>query len=265
MLHFPLFEIVEYGENALPVCWHGIRLSGGDAFDAFLADNVRERLDDAEAAEDYEQHLRGLAGTGFAQENLDRILAANVQENRDWAIGEAIAEAWLLGRHNVLWPWNLERDKRIASASLPGADLVGLAVDGEHVVFALGEVKTSSDADTPPGVMNGRTGMIHQLEAIASDLSILGTILKWLFFRCKGTEYEEHYNIAAARLFESGNLEVRLFGVLIRDTVPNELDLRNRRDALAGIIADPTQCNLIALYLPCRVEDLPGLVRGGAA
>lgn len=152
MADIPPFEIIEYGEDERPVCWRGIRLPGGDDFDAFLTREVRARLDDLEGADAYEQHLRGLAGTGFAQDNLDQILAANVQENRGWAIGEAIAETWLLGRHGILWPWNLERDKRVASASLPGADLVGLSVEGDDVFFALGEVKTSSDAASPPAL-----------------------------------------------------------------------------------------------------------------
>lgn len=105
--------------------------------------------------------------------------------------------------------------------------------------------------------------MIHQIDAIASDLSLLATLIRWLFFRCKGTQYEEQFDIAASRLFESGNLAVRLFGVLIRDTAPNPLDLSNRSQAIARVIADPTKCDLIALYLPCAITDLPVLVRGG--
>jgi hypothetical protein len=118
---------------------------GDDAFDAFLCSEVEARLHDTEGAEDFEAHLRGLANTGFKRDSLGAILAAEVPEERDWAIGEAMAEAHLQQAHDVVWPWNMERDKRTPKASLSGADLVGFQVEGDVLRLALGEVKTSSD------------------------------------------------------------------------------------------------------------------------
>ncbi|NCC61037.1 MAG: hypothetical protein EOM12_08860 [Verrucomicrobiae bacterium] len=56
---------------------------------------------------------------------------------------EALAEAWLEKEHKVIWPWNMERDKRNANASLPGADLVGFVENGSEIRLILGEVKSS--------------------------------------------------------------------------------------------------------------------------
>lgn len=209
--------------------------------------------------------MRGLASTGFASNSLDDILAAEVPEERDWAIGEAMAEAYLTRRHDVTWPWNMERDKRTPKASLPGADLVGFEIIGADVRLVLGEVKTSSDSDTPPNVMNGRGGMIHQIDKLASDLGVLNCLLKWLLPRCKGTEYETFFNSAIIRLLHSGNRAVAMFGVLIRDTEPNERDLKARGQSLAVTLLEPSTCKLISLYLPCAVADLPARIVGGVS
>ena len=208
----------------------------------------------------FKARLRGLTNTGFARDSLDAILAAEVQEERDWAVGEAMAEAYLGREHRVTWPWNMERDKRNPNASLPGADIVEFHIEGEDARLALGEVKSSADADTPPGVMSGRSGMTHQIDNLANELSLICQLLKWLLPRCKGTAYEAAFNAAVGLFLDSGNKAVSLFGVLIRDTQPNELDLRARGRTLTRTLQHPTTCLLLAIYLPCAIADLPSRV-----
>lgn len=246
-----------YEDQIQQVTWRGVSIADGVLFDAFIIDDVASRLHDEEGKEQFGSHLRGLAKTDFAQENLKEILAAAVPEERKWAIGEALAEAYLGCQHNVIWPWNMERDKRSPKASLPGADLIGFEIHEEHIRLVLGEVKTSSDAGAPPGVMKGRSGIIHQIDNIANDLGLVHQLLGWLFFRCKNTEYELSYNAALTLFLESGNKAVTLFGVLIRDTLPDPKDLKNRGVALAEVLQHPTACQLIAIYLPCTIVELP--------
>lgn len=253
----------EYQGQASQVKWQGIRLSDGEQFDDFLSKDVATRLLDVEGTEEFETHLRALATTGFARESLETILASRTDEERDWAVGEAVAEAYLAKEYNVSWPWNTERDKRNPYASLPGADLVGFWNDGDEVRLAIGEVKSSTDMRTPPSVMNGRSGMAHQIDKLASDLSILFQLLKWLLPRCKSTIHEPAFNSAVGLLLESGNKEVVLLGVLIRDTQPDERDLLSRGNYLSNAIHNPTVCNLIAIYLPCGIAELPVRVIGG--
>lgn len=253
-------KAVEYQTVDKQVTWQGISLSEGKAFEAFLTTEVSARLNDETEAEEFEAHLRSLATTGFARENLSKILEAEVSESRDWAVGEAMAEAYLTRQHSVVWPWNMERDKRTPKASLPGADLIGFEISGEDVRLALGEVKTSTDPNSPPGVMNGRSGMAHQIDNLATDLSLMCQLLKWLRPRCLKNEYEAYFNEAAKKLFSSGNKAVALFGVLIRDTEPQELDLRSRGQTLAKMLFHPSTCQLIAMYLPRPIADLPMLV-----
>lgn len=242
------------------VSWCGVSIGDEDTFKSFLSSEVASRLHDEEGVAEFEAHLRGLATTGFAHANLDEILAAEIPEERDWAVGEAMAEAYLSREHGITWPWNMERDKRNPNASLPGADLVGFQVTEDETRLVLGEVKTSTDQRVPPGVMSGRSGMAHQIDNLAGDLSLIYQLLKWLLPRCKGTEYEASFNKAVALYIDSGNKAAALFGILVRDTEPNEIDLRSRGEALAGTLQNPTTCALIALYIPCDIAELPNLI-----
>jgi len=108
---------INYETQDRQVSWRGVCLTDGDGFDTFMTNDVASRLHDEEGTNEFETHLRGLANTGFARNSLDEILAAAIPEERDWAIGEAVAEAYLGQEHDITWPWNMERDKRTPKAS----------------------------------------------------------------------------------------------------------------------------------------------------
>ena len=252
-----------YAGQDRQVSWTGVQMNDGDNFSRLLTAEVAARVHDEEGSSKFEAHLRGLATTGFQQESLQALLDAAQLEERDWAIGEALAEVHLTLEHGINWPWNSERDKRTPLASLPGADLVGLMADEDGALLALGEVKCSSETKHPPQVMSGRSGMTNQLDRLAEDLGILNTLLFWLFPRCKGTTHESTFNQAVTRLLQSGNRAIALFGILIRDTEPNKKDLCSRSRDLSGRLQAPTTCCLKALYLPCPINQLPTRINGG--
>ena len=254
-----------YGDTQNVTVWEGVCLSEGTKFNDFMVTEVASRLHDDAGTTELKSHLASLASTGFAQENLQAILEAEHPEERDWAVGEALAEAWLSREHGVVWPWNMERDKRTPLASLPGADLVGFVTQGKETRLALGEVKCSSDSNTPPNVMTGRNGMTRQLEALATEIGLLHTLIRWLQPRCRGNDAEPHFNAAISVLLKSGNKAISLFGVLVRDTQPDERDLRSRGQHLGGIVQAPAKCHLLAIYLPCSIASLPVRVQGGAS
>lgn len=259
-------ESVKYKGTVGIVCWHGLLFENNENYSNFIQQDVAARLYDEEAKSDFETTLRSVASTGFEQENLNALLSAKeeVEESRGWAIGEALAEAWLTKKYNVIWPWNLERDKRTPKASLPGADLIGFITysndSGDETRFLFGEVKTSSDKNTPPKVMNGKSGMIHQLEELAKNLSLIATALSWLHSRCKNTSHENQFKSAAKLFISSGNKAIALFGILVRDTPPSEQDLKVRAKTLSNSVNNPTCCQLNALYLPHPISDLSSLV-----
>jgi hypothetical protein len=259
-------ETISYTRSDRQVSWQGVSMTEGDSFKSFVTREVASRLNDVEGSKEFEAHLKSLPSTGFGSQSLNEILNAEIPEERDWAVGEAVAEAYLTRRHNVTWPWNTERDKRNPRASLPGADLVGFeTTNAGQVRLVLGEVKTSSEAATPPGVMKGRSGMAHQIDNLANDFSLIIQLLQWLFFRCRGTAHEASFNAAVTSFLDSRNKDVALFGVLIRDVPPNELDLRSRGQSLAKTLNNPTTCSLIALYLPCAIASLPARIVGGGS
>jgi hypothetical protein len=245
--------------------WYGKFVENADLFRSYLTERVQPRVEDEEAQDPFAAELRGMATTGMATEFVENLLRV-VPEEKSWAIGEALAECVIVDDEcrEVCWPWNLVRDRRTPRASLPGADLVGFCKEGDQVVLLFGEVKTSSDADTPPNVMYGSGGMAWQLEEEATRLDIQHTLLKWLRARCQAPDHRELYLAAVQRYIQSLGKEILLVGILLRDTDPNELDVASRAKALAQKLEAPTRIEIVAWYLPVPIKDWPALLRGGA-
>src|SRR5690625_3582762 len=146
-----------YGSTQGCVVWQGECANECAELTAFMQGPVAARLHDAEGGEALHEHLRGLSLTGMGQDALEEVLAAEVPETRDWAAGEALAEAVLEAHHDIELPWNNERDKRNPFASLPGADIVGFQRVGDPYRLAWGDVNCSLEANWPPQVMYGRS------------------------------------------------------------------------------------------------------------
>ena len=253
-----------YSGHAESARWEGRHVSDAERFKGFVREVVRPRV--ADSASSFESDLRGLATTGMATEFVERVLEA-VSEPEDWEVGEAIAECALQhdSGHEVHWPWNSVRDRRTPRASLPGSDLVGFCRDGDSVLLLFGEVKTSSDAKTPPNVMYGTCGMAWQLEQGATRLDIQHALLKWLHSRCQSEPYRELYEKAVGRYLTSEGKALLLVGILIRDTAPSELDLKSRGQALSNRLGNPTRIELIAWYLPVPIAEWPKLLKEEAS
>jgi len=262
----PLPSQTAYQSTHGCVSWQGERALDGAALGGFLRGPVAARLADSEGGDELRDHLRGLSLTGMGHQALEEVLAADVPEERDWAAGEALAEAVLEEHHDVVLPWNTERDKRNPFASLPGADIVGFQRDGDSHRLALGEVKCSSEAQSPPQVMSGRSGGLgHQLDTLADNLGTICQLLKWLMPRVKRTEHQVSFNNACTRYFNSERRDLALFGILVRDQEARETDLQARGRSLGGRLQVPTRCHLIALYLPWPISQLPAVIQQGGA
>ena len=249
-----LGSTVAYLGDASPVRWEGRVVEDTAKFTRYMREVVQPRIADQES--NFDTELRSLATTGMATHFLENVLKA-VPRPESWEVGEALAECALQddsGRQ-VCWPWNMVRDRRTPRASLPGADLVGFYSENETVILLFGEVKTSSDTNTPPGVMSGGGGMIWQLEQSASRLDIQHALLTWLQSRCRAQPYRELYKKAVKRYLASEGKDLLLAGILIRDTKPSELDLKARGNALSIQLKDLTRVELIAWYLPIRIAD----------
>lgn len=255
-----LGSAVCYSGCATSANWEGRNVADARQFRRFLREVVRQRV--ADVASSFDSDLRGLATTGMATEFVERLLQA-VPEPEGWEVGEAIAECALQqdsGRE-VHWPWNTVRDRRTPRASLPGSDLVGFYRKDDSVLLLFGEVKTSSDEKTPPGVMSGGSGMAWQLEQSATRLDIQHALLKWLHSRCQSELHRDLYEKAVSRYLASEGKELLLVGILIRDTAPSDLDLKSSGQALSTKLGKPTRIELIAWYLPVPIAEWPNLLR----
>lgn len=259
------FGSSHYDDSHGVVKWSGVCLKDGPELTQFLQQSVGERYLDRSGRQEFRQYLQGLSLTGMGQSALAEVLNADSPEERAWAAGEALAEALLIEGRGVVFPWNMERDKRNSKGSLPGADLVGFIPEGSEFRLALGEVKTSSEVRSPPQVVNGRHGLGHQIDDLATDLAKINQLLYWLLPRVKSTAHDATFRVAVTAYFNSGNKNVALFGLLIRDTQPAESDLEHRGKNLGTSLNSPTSCHLIGVYLPWPVAELPGRVSSGGA
>lgn len=247
------------------VQWVGYHVQDEVAFRRYLAGPVRDRLRDEAFAQDFEEELRDLATTHVATEYLERFFD-RVPSSEGWEVGEALAECILEDdtQREVVWPWNTARDRRTPRASLPGADLVGFCREGDDVWLLVGEVKTSSERRTPPGVMWGTSGIISQLRASATQVPIQQALLKWLRARCHSPEHRALYRKAAGRYVDSCGKALLFVGVLLRDTSPDARDVESRAASLARALATPTRAEVLAWYLPLAIDEWDAIVQGGA-
>jgi hypothetical protein len=248
-----------YGGTTSQVKWRGMELADAEGCAAYLAGRVADRVRDAPAVAELVRDLQGLTTTEMGVSTLEQLIATE-SDRQPWEIGESMAECLLEDELGVQWSWNTNRDRRTPRASLPGADLVGFADLGEGTELVFGEVKTSSDKATPPNVMTGRGGMIHQLEGLAGDRELHWTLLKWLHARCRNTALSPLFKSATKRYLESEGRALYLCGVLMRDTAPAELDLSNRATKFSAVITAPTRAHLTAWYVPFAASTWCGKV-----
>jgi hypothetical protein len=112
--------------------------------------------------------------------------------------------------------------------------------------------------------MAGRSGLAHQIDALANSPAIQASLLRWLFARCRNTSCWTRFKAACTRYLQSGGKDVVLVGVLLRDTIPHENDLRSRGEALAALAQPPT-ARLDAWYMPRPIGEWVNIVMSAAA
>lgn len=234
-------------------CWRGVNIDNADEFDVFLRGPVWDRVNDVGFEAELANDLQALATTDMATKTLEALLNATIAP-LDWEIGEAMAECLLSDEVGAVWPWNENRDRKTPKASLPGADIVGFIGEGDDTVFLFGEVKTSSHGARPPSVMNGRSGLIHQIDTLAAAQSHHFTLIKWLKARCNTADLKTRFRTACKRYLNSGGKDFEIIGVLLRDTAAHQDDLRARGLKLGAGPAQP-RIRLDAWYTPRPIAD----------
>ena len=220
--------------------------------DAALDSDVRALVQDATGAKKAAALTATLNLTGFQTGNLNAVLHSG-SPPKDWEVGEAYGEAYLVAHKQCHFPWSDRWDERKDKSSLPGSDLVGLQETGTpkspSFRFAFGEVKTSTEKKCPPGVMYGKEGLKKQMEDLRDQQEIRNTLVRYLTMRAQGADWEDKFKVALVR-FLTESTDVVIFGVLIRDVSPDERDLKTRSQNIAKKHPAKMHIELLAIYLP---------------
>ena len=241
---------------------HGCRWRGAVLDEARilrLSAQITERATDESHGAEVRAKLRELSGTGVDPTWLETFLADGEDNGvTDWQVGEAVAECLLAADHGIVFPWNGRRDEKVPKASLPGADLVGLLDEAQRATLVFGEVKSSADSASPPGVLHGRSGMIHQLETLATDQKVRFKLIRWLHARTASGDTADLYERAVSTFLESQGKAILLVGCLMRDNsvTPTEQDVLARGKHLGDAVKTSTdRVELLTWYLPAAMAD----------
>jgi hypothetical protein len=236
-----------YQLGTAPTTGAGLTYTAAD-LDSAIKQRVAPLLRDDTGKADVAALLASVATTDFASGALQAALSTPAPTN-DWHAGEALADAYLTDHCDCTFPWPVGRDLRNVAASPAGADLVGFQKHKGTTRFAFGEVKTSTDATCPPNVMSGRHGMTAQLEDLRDSTPTKSHLMLYLGHRAIHATWKADFVQSSGR-FLSDPSDVSLFGVLVRDVTPNDLDLKTRTARLAKNCPAATSIELRAVYLP---------------
>lgn len=235
-----------YRVDSDPVRARGVQFDSDQLADSSA--QLAATLWDRDGKDELDELLSSLATTEFEQRGVEAILNSDEIEVEQWRVGEAAAQAHLEANVECHFPWTSRRDLKNPLASSAGAELVGFDVSCDPARLAIGEVKTSDQADAPPSVVYGDAGLIGQLSAARDQEEIAKSLLRWLGFRALDADWRQQYCEAAARLLANPK-DLSLFGVLVRTVAADSEDLRSAAAALAPDTADPTRLVLEALYV----------------
>lgn len=220
--------------------------------------DVFDKLYDVKENEDL---VNSLQDTGF-----DKVVIMEKifpwEPKADWEIGEAYAQSYAESNLSAVIPWGINRDIKKPGSSLPGADIIGIYKISTGSYFLFGEIKTSSENSYPPHVMYGDHGLKNQLEDLCKKKEITSQLVRYLGYRLKGNELWKDYQEAFKRYLSSNEEEVHILGILIRDVVPSEDDLKARAKSLERFTVGSRTIELVGIYVPeNEIPDFPKMIQ----
>jgi hypothetical protein len=227
----------------------------------FFIDRVTAKLAESDGKEELRQHLIELETTGFDLNGLSSQLTES-PATKDWEIGEAFAEIALEDRHEAMFPWPTNFDKRTPNASLPGADLIGLQrLTAPRFVF--GEVKSSSENRIPPQVVDTADGCLaKQIYQLRHRPANREQLIAWLMQRMRGTDWENAFNEALQRYAQG---DWWLVGILVSGK--RKADENDLISICRDINHQPGNGNidLLGFYLPFHKDEWCDIISGKVA
>jgi hypothetical protein len=201
---------------------------------ANLAPRIRNAYFDVDAAKarlrDAAEELALFDGSALVTEDeieealadeLDSVLPADWKGGRPKhtdpqrsELAEILAAEILASIFGAVVPASRILNKEIPDQQTRGVDVLALEdVQSERVTLIIGEVKASSDAKSPPGVVGG---MEEKLVGITNDARAMRQELIWLRDHCE-EEYAELCSRLCARfLLKRGTFSIVIAPILVR-------------------------------------------------
>lgn len=250
-----------YRQDAERLRVHGRRCTSTHEFRRFVQSRVRERLRRASPREQLRDYVKELRSTGFATTNLDSLSEGEISLE-PWEIGEVLAELLLEETEGAEFPWPPSWDKRSATASLPGPDLIGFVGEAGAECFLFGEVKSSDALDVHSSVIYGDDGLRAQVDRLLASEDRRQLLISWLCVRAKSQDWQPRFDRCVA-VYLANPSQGTVAAVLLRGKEPNETDLQPVRTAVEAH-ATPYRALLFCFYLPVPVADLPAVLEGTA-
>lgn len=238
--------------------------------DAYIHDHypkeINEKLNDFEGTHELvELFSSSIPLTGFDTNVILLDIFSLDAPASEWRIGEAVAELYLESEKKARFYWSDMRDQRNINSNKTGADLIGfIDVNGE-TVFLFGEVKTSNDTNRPPQVLYGKSGMIQQLEDLATDQKKVNALIRYLGTKAvlydKTHPFYIDYQKALSTYLADMN-KFNLYGILVRNLDSDESDVKPRYNYIRKLINSTSGLQLIALYISVPQTEWESIVNG---
>ena len=222
-------------------------------FGLYMSDRVGPRYRDDEG----DQLLSDIDSTGRV--GFDSGVLKTVVTYIPSRIAEILVECFLMDNHEILIPYNRLRDSINPMASMTGPDIIGIA----GALFVFGETKSSSEPRHPPGVVDGKSGLIEQLNSIKLDREKRSRMIKWLGHKTRRHEPDANHTawLRAKRQYcKSEGRNFKMCGVLVRDTEPDERDIVRVHDRVSTDMYPSTLLDIMALYTPIPLHKLPDMM-----
>lgn len=255
---------ISYSEKMRDYCGY----CGYEFKEPYIADRfhyeIKDKLFDISGTEELVKEFKDIPSTGFEKDALLEIFRIEGDlEIKPWRIGEAFAEFFLENEFGARFHYDHIRDAKNINSYQQGADLVGFIDAGKDTVFLFGEVKTSEDPNSPPSVLYGRTGLTNQLENLKNNERLKNNLIRYIGFKVKYLPPEDIFRKdydRSLKTYRINNKKVYLFGVLIRDTSPNEMDLKSRYESVINDLVESTSLKFVALYFPIKMNKWIALI-----
>lgn len=221
--------------------------------DNYLKNKIRKLIYDIEGTE---QLISELQSTDFSESQLKQIFSLESQNEllKNFRIGEALVEVLLAEHFEVVFYWNSLRDETNPYSNRTGVDIIGFQSRNGVMNFVFIEVKTSNDVDAPPSVAYSLT---KQLEDLVNIDHVSKNAIRCLGFKAKANGFIDSFREA---LKEFMNKRYIVTGGLVRDTEPNELDVKSRFLKLDKDTPNDIHVQMYSFYFLRKIEKWTAIV-----